>query len=323
MHLIINKKAIITPIEQILKQLQRELTNGKLRDNGSPKGTNIPVTCPSHEGGKEKHPSCMVFTDMDDKYTEYGFCHCFTCGYANPLPKFIEDCFEEYDDNFGEEWLLERCSTAFIQEADYLKPIELDTKPQKIETMDESVLSEYQYYHDYMWYRKLTKDVVDLFEVGYDPKTNMITFPVRDDKGRLLFITSRSVTTKFFKIPEDVQKPVYLLYYIKQHNIKSIAVCESQINALVAWSYGFPAVALFGTGTTYQLELLKKSGITDFVLMFDGDAAGRKGAMRFKEHMPKDRFITDIVMPARKDVADCSYSEFWELISRNINNYIV
>lgn len=316
MHLIINKKAIITPIDQILKQLQRELTNGKLKDIGYPKGTNIPVTCPSHKDGMERHPSCMVFTDMDDKDTEYGFCHCFTCGYAKPLPKFIEDCFGEYNDNFGEEWLLERCSTAFIQEADYLQPIEIDKKRTEVNTMDESILSKYQYYHDYMWYRKLSKEVVDLFEVGFDPDTNMITFPVRDDKGRLLFVTARSVATKFFKIPDDIQKPVYLLYYIKQHNIKSIAVCESQINALYMWSLGIPAVCLFGTGTPYQYDLLIKSGVVCFNLYFDGDEAGQKGARRFKRAMRDDMIVSEFILPPGKDVNDLSYDEIVNLPMR-------
>ena len=318
-------KVITTPVEQIVKQLKSELTNGLLKDIEPRNGQNIKVTCPKHKSGREKHPSCYIFCDETDKVTELGQVHCFTCGYIATLAEFIAECLEEYNDQqaFGEEWLKERCDTAFISEVEYLPPIEL-TKAKKIDkSIDESILKKYEYYHNYMWYRKLSKEIVDLFEVGYDPEREMITFPVRDEKGKLQFITGRSVKSKFFSIPDKVEKPVYLLYYILQKNIKSVAVVESQINALVAWSYGFPAVALFGTGTLYQFELLKKSGITDFVLMFDGDEAGRKGAMRLKEHMPKDRFITDIVMPSGKDVADCSYSEFWELISRNINNYIV
>lgn len=36
-----------------------------------------------------------------------------------------------------------------------------------------------------MWKRKLSKEVVDRFEVGYDPKQNMLIFPVRDEKEYL------------------------------------------------------------------------------------------------------------------------------------------
>ncbi len=311
MDLIINNKVILTPMMTILKTLQRELTNGKIRDIQEQKGQNIAVTCPSHKDGFERKPSCQVFADPDDKYTMYGTVHCFSCGYARTLPQFIADCFDELDESFGEEWLLNRCETAFMSEVDYLPPIIIDNKTEKkqIEYLDESILDKFAYYHDYMWYRKLTPQVVDTFEVGYDPTSQMITFPVRDDKGGLLFITKRSVNTKFFQIPEDVDKPVYLLYYIKQHNIKSVAVCESQINALYLWSLGIPAVALFGTGSYPQYELLNKSGIISFSTFFDGDIAGEKGRQRFKKAIRKDAIVVDFILPDGKDVNDLSFEE--------------
>lgn len=316
MHLIVGKnKAIVTPLEVILKTLRSELTNGKLKDIASPKGMNIPVTCPIHKDGREARPSCYIFMDNNDKDTQFGTCHCFTCGYAASLPKFIADCFEEDDASFGEEWLLERCNVAFVSEVSYLPPISLDKKKQEVYTLDEQVLQNYNYYHDYMWYRKLTKEVVDLFEVGYDPTRQMITFPVRDDKGRLLFVTGRSVVTKFFHIPDGIEKPVYLLYHIKQQRITDVAICESQINALYLWSCGIPAVALFGTGSPYQYELLKKSGIRSFRLYFDGDDGGRKGAVRFKKNMPKDVLITDYMVPQGKDVNDLTLEEIESLKS--------
>lgn len=309
MHLKIGNKVITTDMKTILNQLRSELTNGKLRDIGAMRGNNIPVTCPHHKDGMERHPSCMVFADPNDKETEYGFVHCFTCGYAVPLPQFIADCFDESDIEFGQEWLLERCQTAFLSEVDYLPPIELNKKPISIPYIDESILKYYEYYHDYMWYRKLTKEVVDLFEVGYDPVKDMITFPVRDEKGGLVFITGRYVKTKRFQIPEAVQKPVYLLYYILQQKITSVAVCESQINCLYLWSIGIPAVCLFGTGTTYQYELLNRSGIRSFNLYFDGDEAGRKGARRFRRHIRDDVVVSDFLVPPGKDVNDLTPEE--------------
>ena len=308
-------KVITTPVEQIVKQLKSELTNGLLKDIEPRNGQNIKVTCPRHKDGHERHPSCYVFCDETDKVTELGQVHCFTCGYIATLAEFIAECLEEYDDQqaFGEEWLKERCDTAFMSEVEYLPPIEL-SKPKKVDTsIDESILKKYNYYHQYMWQRKLSQQIVDLFEVGFDPETQMITFPVRDEKGALKFITGRSVKSKFFNIPEKVDKPVYLLYYILQNRIKHIAVVESQINALYMWSLGIPAVCLFGTGSTTQLETLCKSGIRSFSLYFDGDEPGRKGAARFKRSMPKDVIITDYLLPMGKDVNDLSYEEILNL----------
>lgn len=313
MELIIGNKIIVTPIDVILHGIQHELTNGKLKDIGKESHNNIPVTCPHHKDGKERNPSCMVFTKMDDEDVEYGFCHCWSCGYKKPLPEFINDCFDEEGD-FGKEWLLERCETAFLSEVRYLPEIVIDNK-NKLETkyMDESDLNKYAYYHEYMWKRKLTKEIVDLFEVGYDKNSDMIVFPVRDDKGKLLWVTKRSVTSKKFLIPEDVKKPVYLLYYIKQHNIQRVAVCESQINCLTCWTYGIPSIALFGTGSDYQMNLLNKSGIRVYDLYFDGDIAGQYGIERFKQKIRDDVIVNVYKLPNGRDINDLSYEEFCNL----------
>lgn len=315
MHITIGNKVITTPVETIVKQLKRELTNGKLKDIEPRNGQNIKVTCPCHKDGFERNPSCYVFVDENDKQTQLGQVHCFTCGYTASLPQFIGYCFDEFDneESFGNEWLLNRCETAFLSEVEYLPPIELK-KPVKVDkSIDESVLKTFNYYHDYMWKRKLTKEVVDLFEIGYDIDKNMITFPVRDEYGKLMFITKRSVSTKFFEIPEKVEKPVYLLYHILKHKIKHVAVVESQINALYLWSLGIPAVALFGTGSPHQYEILKRSGIRSFSLYFDGDEAGQKGSRRFRYNMPKDIMITEYQLPAGKDVNNLSLEQIQNL----------
>lgn len=315
MYISIGNKVITTPVERIVKQLKSELGNGKLREIQPRNGQNIKVTCPVHKDGMERRPSCYIFVDENDKETQLGQVHCFTCGYTASLSEFIADCFDEVDNrkDFGEEWLLNRCETAFVSEVEYLPPIEL-TKPKKVDnSIDESILKKFNYYHNYMWQRKLSKEIVDIFEVGYDPEKNMITFPVRDDKGKLVFVTKRSVTTKFFEIPEGVEKPVYLLYYAKNIGLKHLAIVESQINALYLWSLGIPAVALFGTGSPYQYELLKKSGIRSYTLMFDGDEAGYKGAQRFRYNMPKDILITRYILPQGKDVNDLTLEEIKNL----------
>ena len=315
MDLVIKNKVIITPMDVILKTLKSELTNGKLRDINKSNNQNIVVTCPMHKSGFERHPSCQVFSDPDDEYTEYGKVHCFTCGYVASLPQFVSDCFDESDIQFGEEWLLERFETAFISQVRYLPEIKIDNKPSKVKSLISEVdLTQYNYYHEYMWKRKLTKEIVDRFEVGYDIKQNMLIFPVRDDKGNLLFVTGRSVSTKRFMIPENIEKPVYLLYYIKQNNIQRVAVCESQINCLYMWSLGIPSVALFGTGTPYQYNLLNKSGIRVFDLYLDGDEAGRKGIQRFKQNIRSDVIVNVHQLPDFKDVNDLSLEEINNLV---------
>ena len=101
--------------------------------------------------------------------------------------------------------------------------------------------------------------------------------------------------------------------YIKKHNIKSVAVAESQINALYLWSLGITAVALFGTGTSYQYELLNKSGVLSFTTFFDGDIAGEKGRKRFRKAIRKDAIVVDYILPLGKDVNDLTRDEILAL----------
>lgn len=51
--------------------------------------------------------------------------------------------------------------------------------------------------------------------------------------------------------------------------------------------------------------------------MYDNDAAGRKGASRFKKMIKETVFVTDIIMPKNKDVADCSKKEFYDILLNN------
>lgn len=316
MDLIIGNKVIVTPIEDILYLLKNELTNGKLKDITKERHSNIAVTCPNHKGGFEHHPSCNVFTDRNDPETEYGKVHCFSCGYKATLPQFISFCFDEKDESFGEQWLLDRVETAFVSHISWLPPIDFNSKKEETIFLDESILDNFKYYHDYMWERNLTREIVDKFEVGYNPQRDSITFPVRDEKGRLVFITERFVHPidkkhRFF-IPEDVNKPVYLLNYMPK-NVYSLCIVESQINALYMNSLGFYSVALFGTGSDYQYDILKKSGVRSFNLFFDGDEAGKIGALKFKKAMGNSVIVTQFLLPDGKDVNNLTKEEILSL----------
>lgn len=316
MQLKIKNRLITEPIINILYQARREANNGKLKDIIDKHNGNLLISCPIHKSGCENNPSCTVAISTETDL-EPGFAHCFTCGYNAPLAQLITDVFNEEDISFGEEWIKERFGTTLVSSVEYLPEIVLE-KPKVEKTfLDESVLTQYDYYHPYMWYRKLSKEVVDMFRVGYDKHRDAITFPVYDEKHRLVMVTARSVNTKRFWIPANVQKPVYLLYHLLENNIKTAYVCESQINTLYMWSLGYPSCGLFGTGSDTQYETLRKCGIRNFITCFDGDEAGQKGAYRFRKNMPKDCFITDIHLPAGKDVNNLSAEEIKDLLAHS------
>ena len=309
MNLVINNRIINTNPKYILERLRAE-TGKNLFKKIRVAGDNVVTNCPKHKDGQERKPSFSVFAKTDDAEVEFGKCHCFTCGYTASLPQMVADCFEA-DLSFGNKWLVQHYGDTFIEQKEYLPAIDLTKKEEKC--LPESILEQYEFYHPYMWKRKLTKEVIDTFHVGYDKVTDMITFPVWDEHNKLKLLTKRSVSGKHFVIDKDVNKPVYLLNYIKKYNIDTVMVTESQINCLYLWSMGYPAIALFGTGTSTQYEILKRSGIRHYILCFDGDEAGDKGAARFIHSMPKDILISVKKLPRGKDCNDLTKEEFDEL----------
>lgn len=309
MDLIVKNREISASAFDIILKLKKELNN-HLLSNVIDRGDNVFVSCPFHKGGRESHPSCGVYARKDNKEKEFGLVHCFTCGYSATLPKFIGDVFNR-DTECGEVWLANNFGNVLI---DYFEPLgQINIGEQKRETLDESILEKYDFYHPYMWKRGLTKEVVDKFRVGYDQETNSITFPIWNEYGALVGISKRSVETKKFDMEHGIEKPVYLLNYIKQCGITNVYVCESQINALTLWSWGYPAIAMFGTGSDTQYKILNRSGIRVYNLCFDGDDAGIKAIGRFRKNIYKDCFINVVKIPWGKDVNDLTKEEFDKL----------
>lgn len=228
-QLVIDNKTISTPLIEILKSVKEQVHNGKLK-NLTVKGENISVNCPVHKNGLENKPSCYVYIGKSTDNLSYGDFHCFTCGAKGPFYHFIAECFDT-DDDWAKKYLIENYADGIIEYELDLPRIELDNKPKK-EYLSESILNEFQDFHPYMLKRKLTKEVCKQFEVKYDDKTKCLVFAVRDEFGKLVMLTRRSVIDKTFIIDADKEKPVYLLYYLLKKNIQEAYICESQINAL-------------------------------------------------------------------------------------------
>ena len=203
---------------------------------------------------------------------------------------------------------------------EYLPEIEL--KKEQL-FLNEDVLNNFQYDNpEALRYlidkRHLSKEVIDYFRIGFNKATSSVTFPCWNSKNKLVGIFERNIYNKHFHIPEITPKPIYLLNEAINNSFTTVYVVESQINALTLYSWGIPAIALFGTGSSEQYKMLRKSGIRVFVLAFDGDEAGRRGREKFIKNMSYDCMLSYIDMPEGKDVNDLSYEQFMALPMYNI-----
>ena len=327
------------------KVLEKMSYMGLIRKN-RPIGNYYSCYCPLHNGGNEKKPSFGVL--MHEEYRNgqlypQGFCHCFSCGIAEPLPDLITDILKARGvSKKGTEWLKENVP-GFEEdtEFEYLLPKELvqsaankfaiekirsmSGKPQSF--VSEEELSNYRYTVEYMYKRRLTDDVIEKYDVGFDAnfvppgrknKVPCITFPVRDKDGNTLFICRRSIEGKAFYLPYNVTKPVYGLYELPR-NSRIVIIAESCFNVLTAVSYGYPAVGLLGTGTPYQISQLRSLGVSEFVLGVDPDEAGDKAAHKLKKQLKDVAIVRRMVnIPQGKDLNDLDKDQFVSIYNSRI-----
>lgn len=305
-------------------------------------GNYMQIYCPFHNDGNEKKPSCGVLLHEEvrggRKYPQ-GFCHCFACGFAKSLPDTITELLKIHNINEnGMNWLLQNIPDfdGDLSDIDLLIPQNvmeeinsrymvnyLQNITQKKQVyISEKELASYRFIVPYMYERKLTNEIIEKFDIGYDANwiapgrkkpTPCITFPVRDINGNTLFFCRRSIKGKLFNYPTGVTKPVYGLFELPK-GCKSVIICESCFNALTCYVYGKPAVALLGTGNSYQIEQLKRLGVQEFILALDPDEAGKKGTERLKYALKNVAIVWEFSgIPTGKDINDLTREEFENL----------
>ena len=295
------------------------------------------IYCPFHNNGQERRPSAGVL--LHDQYRNgqlypEGFLNCFTCHESGSITQWVPKLLSERivpDEvkQYIENQIGSRVNTESgkLFSDDIGKSLQAKFSMHSIQNMilpklsyvSEEELARYRFTVPYMYDRKLTDDIIELYDVGVDlhyiPKGGKkeipcITFPVRDARGRSLFIVRRAIPIKRFYMPNDIEKPVYGIYELPQ-NCKSVVVVESCFNALTSVRYGRPAVALLGTGTPHQIEQLKRLGVREFILGFDPDEAGERATRRLKKALKSVALVWQFEgIPEGKDINDLSEEEF-------------
>ncbi len=313
--MIINDVQFNCSLEDILTELVSQLRANnipliaKQRDSGE----HIQITCPYHSNGMERKPSAGLRKSD-------GIFHCFACGEIHTLPEVISHCFGHDEDligTWGWTWLIRNFTMVQYEDR---KDIQLDfdrgfTESKK-NYVSEDELDKYRYYHPYILNRGISKKIVNLFDVGYDKDSQTCTFPNLDKEGNCLFVARRSVKTKFFQYPPNVQKEVYGIYQLYQLNKfpKEVYITESMIDCLYLWTFNKYACALNGLGNSIQFEQLNNMPCRKFILATDSDRAGIQARKRLRNNI-KNKLITEVILPrGRKDINECSPDEIENLI---------
>lgn len=352
----INDTLINASCEDVIAELQRQLSINQIpylqKTVNSAK--NIQVQCPYHSNGQERRPSAGI------RKTD-GMFHCFACDTTHTLPEVISYVFGK-DDMFGRwgmKWLIKNFTAVEVEEREDVEiDVERNNTTNKSSILDnsgnnqhnyvsEDELDSYRYYHEYWKERGIVdEDIIELFDLGYDKRTNCITFPNRDTNGNCLFVARRNVETKWFNYPKDVEKPLYGLYELYTYfdtfnpthrnaealdfsfgddkpiglNIPDkLYITESMIDCLLLWQSKKYAVALNGTGSELQFKQLRALPIRHYVLATDNDEAGKKAREKLRRNLP-NKLITEIDFPKYiKDIGECTKQQIdnideWEVL---------
>lgn len=296
----INGKTFNTDVEQILKLLRLE-SNDKYFKEIKSVGDYYMTNCPFHKDGQEKKPSCGF-------HKEKSYAHCFTCGEKRQLGDVIA-----YITNKGAlEWLEEQFEVAEIENKRNLNLFKKKEKDNKKDNID---ISKYRVFHPYMFERKLTKEVVRKYDIGFDKESNCIVFPNKDENGNILFLARRSIKTKYFNYPSGAEKPIYGLYELKRDfpNTNYVIVCESMLDALSFVVAGKPAVALNGLGSYGQIKKLNSLPQRKIILCTDMDENGINARERIAKGLTKKMVYEYNLPTGKKDANDCSIEELQNL----------
>ena len=128
----------------------------------------------------------------------------------------------------------------------------------------------------------------------YDRFRGRLMFPVCDRRGRVVAFSARildagSHPAKYVNSPEtDIFTKSRILYAldkaaskIVKHPHREAIICEGQIDVIRCHACGFEtAVASQGTAFTKEHVSILKKHADSVVLVFDGDGAGRKAALK-------------------------------------------
>lgn len=122
--------------------------------------------------------------------------------------------------------------------------------------------------------RKISKDSVLKFKLGFSANQDMVTVPVSSPDGMEIGFVGRSIEGKDFKNTPGLPKSKVLFNLHRVKSSSKVYVVESSFDAIRLDQCGFPSVATLGANVSnYQIELLQKY-FNNINVVADNDEAG-------------------------------------------------
>lgn len=147
---------------------------------------------------------------------------------------------------------------------------------------------------DYFSNRGLSGEIIDRFNLGYDPEKNLVTIPYNPDCKGYVDRVLWDGNSKYYKHGNELFN-VNALYEVGINAWFSgdsdyVFVCEGQIDAMSFMEIGLDAIGLGGVNEISKLveQLKEKPCNKKLVLALDNDKAGRRATGKFIEELAED-----------------------------------
>jgi DNA primase len=248
------------------EQVKRVLTGTGI-DIEAEYGTDYIIFCPYHNNNR---------TPAGEVSKEHGMFFCFGCQTTKTLIEFVmhtsnRTYFEavRYIKSKEQETNIEdSINKALVSKPEFIQYDELLIKRLNNQALESP--RAVRYFEG----RKITKDSIYKFSLGYSEKQDSVTIPIHSPDGVCIGFVARTIEGKEFKntpgLPKS--KTLFNLHRVKASNI--VYLVESSFDAIRLDQVGFPAVATLGANVSAaQIKLLEKY-FNSIVLIADNDDAG-------------------------------------------------
>lgn len=274
----------------------RRVINGAGIDIEAEFGNDFIIYCPYHNNSRT--PAGEVAKDS-------GLFFCFGCQTTKNL----------------EEFVMFITGRSYFETARYIKSKETETNIENVVNKTMYAPPDFVQYDEllikrlskqalespravrYFEGRKITKDSIQKFDLGYSEKQDSVTVPMYSPDGLCIGFVARTVEGKEFKNTPGLPKSKILfnLHRVKTSSI--VYVVESSFDAIRLDQVGFPAVATLGANVSASQTKLLEKYFNNVVLVADNDEAG--AIMRDKLIEKLGSLISVITIDKKyKDIGD-------------------
>jgi DNA primase len=266
------------------------------------------IFCPFHNNRR---------TPAGEVHKTNGLFYCFSCQETKNLIELVMQAsgrsffeaarlVDSKADNRNLEEVIQETLNKKVEFEEYDQPT--------IDRLNQSALSSVRA-ADYYKSRKITKDSVVKYKLGYSEKQDMVTIPVYSADGVCLGFVGRSIEGKVFKNTPGLPKSKTLFNLQRAKRYDKVFIVESSFDAIRLEQVGVHAVATLGATISKEQRKLLKQYFNQIILLADNDDAGKIMSNKLKAEFGIG-CITPKLPDNVKDVSDMSDNELKDFVNK-------